>query len=797
MTRSSPGRKSLEDWQRQTYQSLGLSPPVLQDLELLIESLAQKWTRQLYPKVNSTEIEAYSRRRVEEIRTLLTESPPTRFEELSRYVNILLIARQLEESAQNSSDGPVLTRPIFGTVPLGGVSALTMLEGTEYIVAFSSGLFSFAKLMGRCVAKTLQYTGVSQGLLPQAPEQPFYGFSLNTDDIRESLRRDPASGKSFTEAVLSYVRSGRPDTSHLPELDPVREFFASIVYRYFLEFVVAHEYGHIFHKHLMDQRTSGIPEGTTTARTIMWNWKQEGEADVAACGLMFARARTRPIDLASALMGIDLFLSCYETLDRAVSVLTVGDEEFLAITAGHPPARTRRGFIYYHLLSRAHEFLEGANAEAQMRSALKEAFKLSQVVDVLWEQAHPYLWRLYEVGSKPAPIFKQVSDSQLSRDAAMLGEVRPRLKKFSPDAAGTLERTETLVVSGKGLMRASAAALLKEESVAGMTQSAIAEAHAAIDASVKAVGSALADTAQALSRLRAVLAKSVVGAPPDQYQTAVEKIVLAGAQLESAGLSKARAIALHEGARRIREVGQLLYSMGEMSGVGVHLMHTGECLASSSEALARDELTACWRATKVAGAMAVLSGECLIRGSVELWRVLLLPATGGLLLMLADALREDRMPHLGMLRDLLSLYKEAQYALVASLRRSSSFFRNVEPLPPDIQAKFTEGAREFKLRADALSHVAGRVADAESVLDRPVNEGGGQARIEETGRILETVADTLREAVIREQQLGVQSSLKNIADVLSSGGRYLSARDPARAALLMEEFAAKFLVRRY
>jgi len=762
-------------------------------LESLIKSHVQRWAS-LGPTADAKETEAHARRKVEEIQALLKESPPTPYDDLSTYLNILSLARHLEDSARNSADALVLTRPIFGTVPLGEVNArVYMPDGTEYIVVFSCGFFSFAELMGRSVAKTLQYTGVSQGILPHAPKQPMHGFSFNTDDIRESLKRNPEGAKCFTEAILSYVRLGRPDASKMPELDPARDLVASFVHRFFLEFAIAHEYGHIIRNHLIDQTAPRVPEGVPVARKIMWDWRKETEADVAGCALMLAGARTRLTDLAGVLMGIEIFLVCNEIIERALSVLSVGDEEHLVTTAEHPPARVRRGFLRKHLLSRCHEILEGPDAEAQMRSALNEATKLSRVVGVLWEQARPYLWRLYEMGRDPARIFKRVSDARESVDPAMLGEVRKQLKSLFPNVEGTLERAETLVGSGKRLLRTSAAALFKEEFETGMSQTAINEAHTAIGTAVKGVGQAFVLAARALSELRPVLASGVVLAPPDPFQIAVVKIALAGARLESAGLSKAKATVLHEGGRLIHEAGQSLASVGEMSGVGDHLMQMGECLGLGSEALARDKLNACWKATKLAGSMAVLCGECLIRGAVELWRIQLLPMIGGVLLSTAAGLRQDQPPHLGMLRDVLGLYKEAGYASLSSLRRSASFFQNVDLLLPEAELKFRNAANILKARADVLDNVMGRIAEAESVLDRAPQEGGVQSGTVEIGQILMSAAKALSEAVVKEQELGQQTVLAHISGVLSLAGSHLANRNPVQAAQFMEELAKRLL----
>jgi len=145
ITSSSAGRKSIEDWQKQLYQTLGLSPPANRDVASYIQSLVQKWAVVRQPKPNADEIEAYSRDMEEKIQALLKESPPTRFEDLSTYIEVLRLAWNLEEGARNSPEHWVLKRPIFGTPPLGGVNAFTQVVGNEYVVGFSSGLFSFAR----------------------------------------------------------------------------------------------------------------------------------------------------------------------------------------------------------------------------------------------------------------------------------------------------------------------------------------------------------------------------------------------------------------------------------------------------------------------------------------------------------------------------------------------------------------------------------------------------------------------------------------------------------------------------
>ncbi len=787
---NSPGWEALREGQEQMYQSFGLRRPAPQDLESIIRSRVQEGTAaQLYPKADSKEIEAYSRRKLEEIQMLLKESPPTPFEDLSTYVNILAVAHDLEEAARNSSDHLVLKRPIFGTLPLGGVNAVNIREGTDYIVAFSVGLFSFAELMARSLATTVQYTGVNQGILPHTPQQPMHGFSFETDAIRQSLQGNTAPAKCFIEAILSYVRLGRPDASNMLELDPARNAFATIIYRFFLEFVVAHEYGHIFHHHL-DQKIQDVPAGAGTARTVMWDWRKEAEADVAACGLMMVRARARPINLPALLMGVEVFLSCYEMLDRAVSVLSVGDEEYVPITVGHPPARARRGFLHHHLLSRCKEFLEGPDAEVQMRSALKDALRLYEVVNILWEQARPYLWRLYEIGRSPAKIFHQGSDSKSSADPAMLGETRRQLKELLP-VAGTLERSETLVVSGKSLVRTCANALFKGESESGLTEIEIETAQTAISAALGGVGQALGVAGRVLGELRSVLVKDIQG-PLDAFQTAVDKAALAGARLEAAEQSKRKATILRESAKFIREAGDSLVSVGEISGVGQHFVNMGDCLELASQALARDTMEAFWRNTKLAGYMAVLSGECLIRGAVELWRIQLLPVAKAALLSMAEILRQEHLPPLGNLHDVLSLYKEAGYALISSLRRSAAFFRNVALPFPEAEAKFRTAASVFKADADLRNRIVERIAAAESEVERVPQQGDLVAALVETGQILESVAKTLDQAVIKEQELGLQSALGHIAKILSSAAMHLADHNPALAAQSMEENVYSF-----
>jgi len=789
ITSSSAGRKSIEDWQKQLYQTLGLSPPANRDVASYIQSLVQKWAVVRQPKPNADEIEAYSRDMEEKIQALLKESPPTRFEDLSTYIEVLRLAWNLEEGARNSPEHWVLKRPIFGTPPLGGVNAFTQVVGNEYVVGFSSGLFSFAQLMSRSVAKTVPSTGLSQGIVPGAPMLPLYGFSLNTDKVRESLKHDKEGAKCFTEAILSYVRWGRPVMSNMSTLDPARQGLGSLVYGLFLEFVIAHEYGHILHNHLVNQVAQEV---TTSARSVMWDWKKEAEADVAACALMFAAARSRRINLSALLMGIEVFLKCYEMIDKALSVLCVGYEEYWMTTLKHPSARARRLFLHSHLLTRSREFLEGPDADAKMRSALKEAMDFSQVVDLLWEQARPYVWRLYEVGCNPSPVFRRVSDAQQPSDAARLGAARNRLKELSPNVHGTLEKAEELVVSSKRLIRACATALFKEESPSGITQPEIDEAQAAIGTALSGVGRALGFEAQTLGELRHVLVRTVQ-IPLDPFQVVVSKVALGGAKIEAAGLRKETANELREGARLIHEAGQLIRSTGEKSGLAEHLRQMGEFLGLAIESLTREKLRACWRAAKLAGYMGLLSGECLIRAAIELWRVQLLPTIGKALFTVAEALRKNTPRPLETFRDVLVLRRENGYAMQQSLRRSASVFQNIELLPPDAEARFREAAVILKAQDHVLGRAMERLSESESVIDRGKQQVSGVTGAAETGQIMESLAKTLGEAAASEQQFGLDSGLRHISEVFLGAGSYLATHNAIEAARLIEVLAGKFL----
>src|SRR6185436_20046635 len=488
----SQARKHLEEWQKQAYQTLGLSVPASRDLEPLIESYVKERASQLSPNPRADETEAYSRPKIEEVRKLLKEAPPTRFEDTSNYINILLVARRLEERARKGPEPVELIRPIFGTIPGGVVNALALPDGSEYIVAFSTGLFSFAELMARSVARTLQRTSASKDIVPLAP--PVYEFSTNEEAIEESIRHDSEGARCFAEALLSYVRWGRPDTSAMPKLDPAEDILASMLHRRFLQFVIAHEYGHLFHKHLSDQEAIAQPQGGIGARAIMWNWQKEAEADVAACGLMFAAAIDTADDLPVVLMGIEVFLTCYEALDRALSLLCVGDEDHW-VAGGHPPARTRRAFLHRHLISRSQEFLGGPDAEARMRAALQQASWLSRLLEIFWAQTRPYLWHLYEIGLDPSPIFKPASDVKNPNDPAMLGEQRNLVHDLFPNVYIALEKAEAFVVAGKRLMRASASAGFRSDSPRRMTQGEIDEAKAEIGEALITVGQALEVTA--------------------------------------------------------------------------------------------------------------------------------------------------------------------------------------------------------------------------------------------------------------------------------------------------------------
>jgi hypothetical protein len=778
MIPQSLARDKLELWQKQQYGSLDLRPPVQQDPKSLIRSLIEPEIQDrtaglllIGKDAPANEIEHWSRLKVLEMEGLLKESPPTKFEDIPTYLNILFVAQRLEEGTRNSADHVVLKRPIFGTLPSGPVNAQTVFRGSEYFVAFSSGLFSFGRFIGRLVAKTLRYTGVSTENLARTPNPPFFTFSGAIDDLRGSIERDPEDSEFFTDALLSSIRSGRAYLPKMPDLDPIRHPVATAIYTYFLEFVVAHEYGHIVYKHIEEARQEE-PDSGTSLRPIMYHWRKECEADWAAVALLQG-ARKKVTNLAAVLGGINIFLSFFEIVERALSLLCFGDEDRWLQTEEHPPARTRRRFLHRSLILRANELLEGKDAQAQMRLALNEGPALvSRIVDLLWEQARPRIWQSYELGLAVSPIFHRISDATDSTDPAMLDAARERIKNGLVGVYGPLEQAEQLLVSGKQLIRSCSRALFSEKGRLPLKSEA---AHAAVIAALGQFGKALDAGAQALSALRPILVPSAQTAP-DLLRIVTDKVALAGLRLHAASPIAVSGALLQENSTLIHEAAQSLFSMGEKTGVYEYLRLIAQSLWLSGQGLLQREVNEYWKAVKVTGFMTVLWGESLIQKAFELGRVRLLAMIGKALPPAAIALRKDQVPDLGSLRDVLSLYKEAMYAVANSMRRSGSFCQNIDELTTDLETLFRENARVFTGRAEDLDRCAAQIAESETALNTARQ---GRLGMAETGRLLESAVKNLRATV---EQAALAQALSDIAQALSS-----AEAQPIQAAQLLEK----------
>lgn len=792
MTTKGSARGQLEILQQQRFQTLGLRRPAPQDVESLVRSHLRELPLE-NPNLTSEEIEAYARRKIEKVQALLQESPPTRFEDLTTYINILVVADELEQGARRADKSVKVTRPIFGTLPGGAVNALTLREGNEYIVAFSRGLFAFANIMADSVVSTVPYGGMKTGIPGTGPGLPMHEFPLRLEDVRESLAHNPEGVKCFTEAILSYVRFGRPEVSTMPWLDRARVGFASMLSRSVLEFVVAHEYGHILNNHLMDLGGPSRGDGGAVAG-VSWNWKQETEADVTACRLVFVSHINEPTNLTVILMGIQVFLSCYEIVDRALSLLSVGDDEYTDFTERHPPAQTRRRFLHNHLISRSGDFLRDSDADVRMRSALKDANDLAQIIDLFWELARPYVWQLYERGCAPHPIFRRVSDAKQPRDAAMLGEARQQLKELFPVVHETLEKTEELVVAGKRFVRTCSTTLLCEGSSPGLSHAQVADALAAISNGWTELGRILRFQVQPLSHLRSALIPAPA-IPLELFQVVLGRLSLSGDRLEAAGEPTGNAvIGLREAGQLIHQAGDLLSSMGEASGLATHLCQIGDCLSAAGNALARGDTKAYCKLAKLAGLIAVLSGECLIRGVIGLWMDWLVPRMGGALVGVAYALRQSRNPPLWSVRRVLGEYKEPVYAMARSMRRSGSFLRNVVLPASDDEARFRLAAGILKTRANKLGNIFAHVSEAESVIDQG-RLNGPEPSLSGIGSLLSSAAKSLGAAGAIEEELGLASGLGDLSRVLSFAGFHLANQDPLLASQAMEGLAVRLLQR--
>jgi len=210
--------------------------------------------------------------------------------------------------------------PLFGTLDLNFFSASIRKFNFEPIIVFSTTAVLFCDNISRVIAKMLGNSKL-----------------LSIQQVFENVIQNPEIIRGFLELFYSYLNGSiKTNQSYRKiKLDSQESFSCSLIKRYILTYIVAHEYSHLLLGHLNKNNTESLNISGEKIDFFSNSWSQEFEADMKACQIILHDTS----DTNRLIMGITLFFDILFILDEFEKLYLLENKK--AVFNTHPPARER------------------------------------------------------------------------------------------------------------------------------------------------------------------------------------------------------------------------------------------------------------------------------------------------------------------------------------------------------------------------------------------------------------------------------------------------------------------------
>jgi hypothetical protein len=384
-------REYLTVLQKRWYDARGLSLPSFHKLsEQMFLKMIEPSLRSFDPDPNS----ASDKIRAEQLRSQYIETlkqVPSPYENPTGYWIMAQLADEIEAAAARTNL-PIVSKPVLGTLPLGEFNAKTVLipDATEHLVIFQGGLFNFALLLSKAIARAIPF---------KTEDDESTTFFFTDDAMRERIEGDSSVAGRFAEVVVAYATTGDPGIAPQYWLEPVYNQLAAAFRQSMELFLLGHEYGHVVAGHLSQQTPSAALISDPDVNAFQFSWNQEYEADRYGVVLsMNAMTNHEPqSNAALSYSGSDLLFSAMDVMDRAISLLNYGDEGFRKL-GSHPPSFDRRSKLRTLILER--------ESKEESASIIHFAECNELVVETLWQRTRPILIDFRKRGKRAADIWQ-------------------------------------------------------------------------------------------------------------------------------------------------------------------------------------------------------------------------------------------------------------------------------------------------------------------------------------------------------------------------------------------------------
>ncbi len=382
----------LETLQRRVYQGLGITPTNYRSAE--IRAFHEKFCRQAYDAWGGQHpgesFEDFRKMLMTEFDQSLDQTP-TPYQDPNWYSLLINLTTEVEKVLQDRT----LTLehlPLFGTLPTGQVNAMAVAVPASqyYLVLFEDGLFGFANLASKVVARVFP-------LKEDEEKDGMIGFSAQDEHWRQELQAHPEIPQRFLDLIFAYVVGGNPHAAKPYLLDKTYQTFAGILRDAMEYFVVSHEYGHLVKGHLRGDNHHRSLLGGAATEVLSTSWQQEFEADAFGLDIMLAVMMKQGFDLSLSFWGADFFFGCIDLVERAVATLRSGRVEE-TLSPSHPPTLLRRQFLQ--------QVLKNSVSPEHAEGPLGLSDIVYQILQDLWKISEPVLQRAHRDGVELAPAWR-------------------------------------------------------------------------------------------------------------------------------------------------------------------------------------------------------------------------------------------------------------------------------------------------------------------------------------------------------------------------------------------------------
>ena len=308
-------------------------------------------------------------------------STPSKFEDPIVYGDVEEIAALVVAASRELGFADVADRVVLGTLDSGQLSATTyyLASSNEYLLTVSLGLWVAARQLASVV------TNAAQDVLRVGVRS----MESYTASVEARIALNPSIVGHFYRILYFWAIEGRtmPETtSYEAEL----QAFGVNLHRSLKAFTIAHEYGHILHRHYEVDWEALIAE-VPLVGTTMNPYGREQEADTTALSLL-RQMEDDPNPQIMACAGASMYFVSTEIMSRVIGILKYGDEDVQELSATHP-----QGVARWHSLT---------SQMAEDDRSVLEAVLVEVTLRMLWNKVKPAFLQLHSKQTKVAAAWQ-------------------------------------------------------------------------------------------------------------------------------------------------------------------------------------------------------------------------------------------------------------------------------------------------------------------------------------------------------------------------------------------------------